>query len=154
MLLHQQGFVDYVIRKLELDVPSLKLCPKSFLCQWRQLAERFVFFAKILNFSQGLYKTYNQIHIVSYWCNMILAWVLITKKFKKKTKFLLGLLSILCSPIKNVTSKQLHFVEFLDQITHLRMSTLLWLENTSSLKTHICLSSKHSNIQPWPVEEH
>jgi len=40
LLLHQQGFVDYVIKKLHLNVPSLKLCPKSFLCQWRQLAER------------------------------------------------------------------------------------------------------------------
>jgi len=38
LLLHKQGFVDYVIEKLKLNVP--KLCPKSFLCQWKQLAER------------------------------------------------------------------------------------------------------------------
>jgi len=38
-LLHKQGLVDYLIKKLHLKVP--KLCPKSFLCQWKQLADRY-----------------------------------------------------------------------------------------------------------------
>lgn len=37
-LLHEQGLVDYVIKRLNLEVP--KPFPKSFLNQWKQLAER------------------------------------------------------------------------------------------------------------------
>lgn len=38
-LLHDQGLVDYLITKLQLKVP--KINPKSFLYQWKQLAERY-----------------------------------------------------------------------------------------------------------------
>jgi len=38
-LLYQQGLVDYLVKKLELQVP--KIDPRSFLFNWKQLAERY-----------------------------------------------------------------------------------------------------------------
>ena len=50
MLLYKQGLVQYIVKKLNLDIDEIN--PKYFLSKWRELADRYVsyvlFFKKIL----------------------------------------------------------------------------------------------------------
>jgi len=40
-MLYKQGLVDYLVKKLELQVPAEVIDPRSFLFNWKQLVERY-----------------------------------------------------------------------------------------------------------------